>query len=101
MTDFNTSMMREVFRWLSKYETVSAEYDDEWWQGFVSDGAEIHSKYPGILTQNIVFAIIDAQSETHKQARLTAELAAYRKEAAEGQQLTMDTSYNPEGGIAT
>ena len=31
MTDLNTAMMREVFKWISKYEIPPVGPNEKWW----------------------------------------------------------------------
>ena len=93
MTDLNTAMMREVFKWLSKYETPPAAADEEWWAGLVREGAEIHTRYPSPLTRHIIFGVIEGQEERYRDAVI--EMTEKRR--AEGYQIQMDTTYSPAG----
>lgn len=89
MTDFNTSMMREVFRWLSKYEEPPLAPDEKWWTGMTKEAAELYNRFPSILTRQILYGIIDAHSEKHRLDMTEAEA----KRNADGQQIGFDTTY--------
>lgn len=92
MTDKNTAMMREVFKWLSKYEEPPLAPDEKWWTGFVKEGAAIYEHFPSPLTRNLIYGIIDGQEQKHKIDLLEAEA----KRNAEGQQIGFDTTYGGE-----
>lgn len=89
MTDKNTAMMREVFKWLSKYEQPPIGIDEKWWTGFVTEGAGIYNRFPSPLTRNIIYAVIDGQEQQHKIDLINLEA----KQNAGDQQLKIDTSY--------
>lgn len=89
MTDFNTSMMREVFKWLSKYEEPPAEYDEKWWAGMTTEAAEIYNRYQTVLTRQILYGIIDAHSEQHRYNMINQ----MEKRNAAGAQIAFDTTY--------
>jgi len=93
MTDKNTAMMREVFKWLSKFETPPVGPDEKWWTGFVTEGAGIYNRYPSSLTRNLIYGIIDGQEQQYKINMVNAEASRL----ADGEQIMMDTSY---GGAA-
>lgn len=92
MTDLNTAMMREVFKWLSKYETPPAGEDEKWWTNMTKEGAEIYNRYPSPLTRHILYGIMDAHSEQYRLDMINA----MEQQMAEGKQLTLDTTY---GGV--
>lgn len=86
MTDKNTSMMREVFKWLSKYEQVPIAVNEEYWKGLVTDGADIYSRYPCPLTRNLIYGVIDGLEQEYKLGLINAEKAY----AAAGEQIRME-----------
>lgn len=86
MTDLNTAMMREVFKWLSKYETPPVGEDETWWCGMTRDAAAIYERYQTPLTRNILYGIIDGHSEQHRLDMINL----MEKQRAEGQQLKME-----------
>lgn len=65
MTEQNTAMMREVFIWLSKHETVPAGYDEAWWKSFVQGASDIYNRYTNKLTFHLLAGIIDGQNAQH------------------------------------
>ena len=89
MNDRNTAMMRDVFKWLSKYEQPPVGEDEKWWAGLVSEGADIHNRYPSPLTRHIIYGVIEGQEEQYRLDMIDA----MEKRRAEGQQVTMDVSY--------
>ena len=86
MTDLNTAMMREVFKWLSKYETPPVGEDEAWWCGMTKEAAELYERYKTPLTRNILYGIIDGHSEQHRLDMINL----MEKQRAEGQQLRME-----------
>lgn len=92
MTDKNTAMMREVFTWLSRYESPPAGPNERWWTSFVNEGAGIYNRYPSPLTRNIIYGVIDGQEQQYKLNLANAE-AAHK---AAGEQVRMDTAW---GGV--
>lgn len=86
MTDKNTSMMREVFKWLSKYEQVPIAVNPEYWKALVTDGADIYSRYPCPLTRNLIYGVIDGLEQEYKLNMVRQEEAA----RAAGQQMRME-----------
>lgn len=66
MTDLNTAMMRDVFKWISKYETPPVGPNEKWWTGLVTEGADIYNRYPSPLTRNIIYGVIDGQEQQYK-----------------------------------
>lgn len=89
MTDINTAMMREVFKWLSKYETPPVGEDEKWWVGMTKEAAEIYNRYQTVLTRQILYAVIDAHSEQHR----LDMIALMEKQRAEGEQVKIDTTW--------
>lgn len=89
MNDRNTAMMREIFKWLSKYETPPVTADEEWWAGLVREGAEIYTRYPYPVTRHILFGVIEGQEEQYRLDMIDV----MEKRRAEGQQVAMDVSY--------
>ena len=65
MTEQNTAMMREVFIWLSKHETVPAGYDENWWRSFVQGASDIYNRHKKLLTFHLLKGVIDGQNEQH------------------------------------
>ena len=86
MTDKNTAMMREVFKWLSKYETVPIAENPDYWKALVTDGSDIYSRYPSPLTRNLIYGVIDGLEQEYKLNLINQE-AAHR---AAGEQVKMD-----------
>jgi hypothetical protein len=86
MTDLNTAMMREVFKWLSKYEQPPVGEDEAWWCGMTRDAAAIYERYQTPLTRNILYGIIDGHSEQHRLDMINL----MEKQRAEGRQLKME-----------
>lgn len=89
MTDFNTAMMREVFKWLSKYEEPPVGIDEKWWTGFVTEGAGIYERFPSPLTRNLIYGIIDGQEQQHKIDLINLEASRN----AAGTQIGFDTAF--------
>lgn len=70
MTDQNTSMMRDVFRLLSKYETVPVGDDTDYWRNLTTDAKAIYDKYTTALTRQILYGVIDGLQEMWKLGQL-------------------------------
>lgn len=94
MTDKNTAMMREVFKWLSKYESPPAGPNEKWWTGLVTEGADIYNRYPSPLTRNIIYGVIDGQEQQYKLNMINEEAARI----AAGEQVKVDTTWGGELG---
>ena len=92
MTDQNTAMMREVFKWLSKYETVPATYDEKWWTGFTSEAAEIYNRYPQSITRHLLMGIMSAQEEEYR----LGMISQMERDREQGRQMAIDTTYKGE-----
>lgn len=86
MTDQNTAMMREVFKWLSKYETPPVGPNEKWWADMAKEASEIYNHYQTPLTRHLLYGIIDGHSE---QYRLDM-ISVMERQRAEGQQMRME-----------
>ena len=86
MTDQNTAMMREVSKWLSKYEYPPAGENEAWWASMTREAAELYNRYPTCLTRNLLHGIIDGHSEQYRLDMINT----MEKHRAEGHQIRME-----------
>lgn len=86
MTDQNTAMMREVFKWLSKYEHPPVGLNEKWWADMTHEAAEIYSHYQTPLTRHILYGVIDGHSEQYRLNMINAMETARMQD----QQLRME-----------
>lgn len=86
MTDQNTAMMREVFKWLSKYERPPVGPNEKWWADMTKEASEIYNHYQTPLTRNLLYGIIDGHSEQHRLDMINV----MERQRAEGQQMRME-----------
>ena len=94
MTDLNTAMMRDVFKWISKYEIPPVGPNEKWWTGLVTEGADIYNRYPSPLTRNIIYGVIDGQEQQYKINMINAEAARM----SAGEQVSFDTTWGGANG---
>ena len=86
MTDINTAMMREVFKWLSKYEAPPVGPNEKWWADMTKEAQEIYEHYQTPLTRHILYGIIDGHSEQYRLDMINM----MEKQRAEGHQMRME-----------
>ena len=86
MTDQNTAMMREVFKWLSKYEHPPIGQNEDWWAAMSREAGEIYNRYQTPLTRHLLYGIIDGHSEQYRVDMINL----LEKRNAEGHQLQME-----------
>lgn len=86
MTDQNTAMMREVFKWLSKYERPPVGPNEKWWVDMTKEASEIYNHYQTPLARHILYGVIDGHSEQYRLDMINL----MEKQNAEGKQMRME-----------